>query len=523
MNTDDNSPLARAHARYVELARIGDQKAALAFVRRLKDPAKSPGYFDEIRAAAFTDAGNDLKRKDLLTKGETLWRGLRSAKPHPARAYNHANAMQGLWDLASRPPRGLLQGWRDSQVWLRQARAAFLEVARDKNAAPELAAQCAVNLGNTYDSIGRGIEAVRTYDLALARKPEFAMARGNRGIALLHFSRSAGTHKSTVQAEAYWDLKAALDQEVSVRRYGSASALRSFRTYYTRFKSAPSRELRALPRLSDPYAGWIQRSDLFLHPSPRCVNDQTETWDPIFFRGIARPIAKVAQPVPDEVGAFDVLKNEFVTARWLAWVATSETTLSAMLRTAGSRTGYFDSLDYARYDLASGMARQAFQAGNNLLDKIASFICLYLEIRRPRPYFRGWWRKDPNSKSDFSIHPLVEAELGAKPFNSGFWALTDLTADFEDGGSYWELQKLRHAATHRLLSLHESGSPPTAQLLVHANWAGFRSSLLEQLRVARAALIYLVQAVDAREARVKSSAFAGPLPLEPWRQPGGTS
>ena len=520
MSTTDNGGLAQAHAKYLELVRTRDHQAGLAFVRRLKDPAKSPGYYDELRAAAFTDAGNELNRTDLLTQGERLWRGLRSTRPHPVRAYNHANAMQGLWEMASRSPRNLLDAWRDSQEWLRQARSAFLDVARDQEAAPNLAAQCAVNLANSYDTIGRGIEAVRTYDLALAREPQFAMARGNRGIALLHFSRSAGAHSATVQAEAYWDLRAALDQEVNI---GSASAVQSFRKYYERFKSAPSRELRALPHLSDPYAAWVQGRELFLHPAPRCVNDKTETWDPIFFKGIVRPIAKVTELVPDEVGAFDVLKNEFATARWLAWIATSETTLSTMLLTAGSRTRYFDTLDYACYDLASGIARQAFQAGNNLLDKIASFICLYLEIRRPRPYFRGWWRKDPTSKSDFSIHPLVEAELGAKPHNSGFWALTDLTADFEEGGCYWALQQLRHAATHRMLSLHEFGSPPSSPLLVHANWGHFEDMLLDQLRVARAALIYLVQAVDAREARVKTGEFAGPLPLEPWRPPPSTS
>ncbi len=136
--------------------------------------------------------------------------------------------MQGLWDVDRLPPRTLLDAWRDSQDWLRQTRVAFHAVARDEKARPDLAAQCAVNLANSYDNIGRGIEAVQMYDLALARKPEFAMARGNRAIALLHFSAAAGVHRPTVQAEAYWDLKAALDEEPNILRYGSGNALKSF-------------------------------------------------------------------------------------------------------------------------------------------------------------------------------------------------------------------------------------------------------------------------------------------------------
>ncbi len=239
-----------------------------------------------------------------------------------------------------------------------------------------------------------------------------------------------------------------------------------------------------MPRLHDAYAAWSQRNDLFLHPSPRCITDSTLIWDPIFYKGITRPIAKVKEVVPDEVGAFNILKNEFATARWLSWIATAPTALTTELNAASTHTRYLDTLDYGRYDLFAGLARQAFQSGNNLLDKIAAFICLYLEIHRTRPYFRGWWRKDPTSKSDLTIHPLVEEELGASPRNAGFWALTDLTADFEAGGRYWELQQLRHTATHRLLSQHEVGAPASSPLLVHVTWPCYKHLLLEQLSVA---------------------------------------
>ncbi|MHB1502156.1 MAG: LA2681 family HEPN domain-containing protein, partial [Candidatus Dormibacteria bacterium] len=182
-------------------------------------------------------------------------------------------------------------------------------------------------------------------------------------------------------------------------------------------------------------------------------------------------------------------------------------------------TKYADTLDYARYDLSSGLARLAFKAGNDLLDKIGTLLGLLLRLD-PRLYFRAWWKANSGQKGN-RLHPNLLAVLdGGQVYNSGLWALCDLTADLEEGGRYALLEALRHATTHRLVVLHEMLIPTTSSLsdrLVHIDEAQFDSHLVEQLGLARKAMIYLVQAVDRRESELEPGE-KGRIEVADWQE-----
>jgi tetratricopeptide (TPR) repeat protein len=411
----------------------------------------------------------------------------------------------------------ILEAWKTSLNHLRAARLGYLSALEAHDAPADLAAQAAVNLGNSYDSIGRYTEAIEMYGRALGRSPGFAMALGNRGQTLLQAAPLSG-HRTCLTAEAYWDLSAAIASRDQVIQYGTESALRKFERLVSLWKQPP--KVRPEPEiLVDAYGRWSQQNDLLLHPSPSCVRNKNTEWDPLFFKGVTIPLRRDdSELVPSVFAAFNVLKSEFASARWLAWIATTKTPITEHLVEASTHTRYLDTLDYARYDMFASIGRHAFQAGNNLLDKVATLITLYLGISRKKPYFRGWWKQRPSREDDTTIHPTVEAELAAKPLNLGFWALCDLTADFEEGGRYEELQQLRHSATHRLLTQHEYGSPDSTELLIRISWPRFKLLLVDQLRIARYALIYLVRAIDIREERSRASGGARrpKLSVERW-------
>jgi hypothetical protein len=58
---------------------------------------------------------------------------------------------------------------------------------------------------------------------------------------------------------------------------------------------------------------------------------------------------------------------------------------------------------------------------------------------------------------------------------------------------------MRNAATHRLLIAHDGVPPETSSWLRRIDYAELLERSLEQAELARAALVYLLRAIDAHE------------------------
>jgi tetratricopeptide (TPR) repeat protein len=473
-----------------------------------------------VRAAALTDCGLALADSELVRRGVIGWEDLAAVAPSPGVIYSLANAHLAIWELAVRKS-GPLVAWGTSLLPLRLARTSFLTVVEDASAPAQLRAEAVTNLGNSYDSSGRGLEALQMYDRALQIAPSFGMALGNRGIALLAYAEHDRVHRPHLQQDAYWDLRDALQSPDDVIAIGGKRALRSFDEALNRWTNPPPPRSGTVVTFRDPYQEWCRHSDLFLHVSPRCLSEADQVWDPLFIRSVHMSVETLLRSrglVPEFFGAFNTLKNDYAAARYLAWLATTSDTHRAELLAVGARTKYANTSDYARYDLSSGLARLAFKAGNDLLDKVGTFLGLLLGLG-PKLYFRAWWKANSRQK-DNSLHPnLLEALDGGQAYNSGLWALCDLTADLEEGGRYASLEALRHATTHRLVVLHEMLIPTTSSLsdrLVHMDEAQFDNFLVEQLGLARKAMIYLVQAVDRRESE-REPGEKGRIEVADWQ------
>jgi tetratricopeptide (TPR) repeat protein len=470
----------------------------------------------QIRAAAFTDCGTALRSPEIVACGERLWRRLCDRTGDRAFMYNLANALLGRWEVDLRR-RSLTEAWEDSQEHLREARTLYLAVAEDGQAVEDLRLQSTVNVANSYDTVGRIIEAIDACDLALTIRPRFAMALGNRGIAMKRLAQVAPTHAGSLHLEAWADLAGAVNEAEDVIRYGGRSAVEYFERALSTYSGRTTRDLPAVSYLKDGYARWCQLHGLTLHLSPRCIRKEHPELDPLWFRSVTSSIGdRYGEPlVPEIFSAFNGLKQEFATSRLLAWIASADTSVSSVLRAADAHTRYLDTLDYARYDAQAGIARQAFQAGNNLLDKIAAVLQLLLGIEARRPQFRGWWRVRPSSPK-MEIHPKVRPHLEAG--NLGLWALCDLSADLEEKGRYRPLQQLREAATHRIVIQHDIGAPGgSSDMVVHVGWDDFADRMRAQLRVAKAALVYLVEAIDTIEAGKREGTSAtAPMQLRRW-------
>lgn len=254
-----------------------------------------------------------------------------------------------------------------------------------------------------------------------------------------------------------------------------------------------SEELHSGAPIDDPYGKWCLRHDLLLHPSAECLTADTEGFEP-----------------PTQFTTFNLIKVDYISARWLAWLATERTAHMDELVEISARARFVDTLDYARYDMFLGLALQAFQTGNNLLDKLAGLLMLHLQLPLdPRNvYFKRWW-----GKKGVIQHQELAGPLDAP--NLGLWALVDLSGDFEKGGRYEALQDLRNAATHRFVAAHLEGVPTAANPLIErARWTDLKRHVIRQLQLARAAMFYLARAVETGNARAaQPGTFRPQIPL----------
>lgn len=200
-----------------------------------------------------------------------------------------------------------------------------------------------------------------------------------------------------------------------------------------------------------------------------------------------------------------------------------ETPLREHAAAVSAYASFYDSLTYARWGVGTGLRVLAVAAATNLLDKTAGVAHQYLRTgHQPRQvYFRRFGLLTPKKNQPDRMLPTVAAELDAG--NRGLLALCDLAGELERHTPLNDLLARRHAATHRtvavhhmLLELDDEQSP----WLDRVETGELADALLDQLRRARAVLVYLADAINDRERR---TAPDGPLitlpswPAEPER------
>jgi len=203
-----NNAVVAAHEKLMEKLHANDSAGAIAYVEELSYDVHFHKKWKELLAIAYTVGGAASGRGAWVERGAKLWRGL---DPQDSKhiAYNLANAELALWELAVRED-GLLAAWEHDRGHLSEARALYAQVGHDANVRRTLRVQALTNAGNSYDIIGRDLDAIALYDEALTIDPDFAMALGNRGIALKYFAPYMGVYWRKVTAQAAADLTLAL-------------------------------------------------------------------------------------------------------------------------------------------------------------------------------------------------------------------------------------------------------------------------------------------------------------------------
>lgn len=500
---DSQESFGAAHAELVRLLDAHDAQGALAFVETLQSAPKS--YAEQLRAIACTEGGSMLMRRDLVELGAELWQRL-NPQASGTIAYNLANAEFGIWELAVRE-KDVALAWEEDRQHLREARQTFRRVGHDEGEPTGLRTQALTNAGNSYDILGRDLDALVCYDAAIALDGSFAMAHGNRGITLLHVAPFMGEHRGGVLRQAAAALDQALLRRDSVMCYGGATALAHFEAERGSLKLSEAEARNAGDQhqgFLDPYLDWCFQRRLFLHISHECIREETRDLDAVCFRGIATGLSGDDQAhVKNLVEAFNAVKQAYASTRYLVWLATDASSpIREHARAVSSRTHFLDPLTYGRYGTRTGLAIQSLASGVDVLDKIASFVHLYLATGRQRDVY---FSRIAKKRSDAALTCEIAAALVKPERNRGLLALCDLSEDLEDDTLLRRLMRLRHTATHRFLVVHSMMPTTSNAWLDHLGWDELVEGLHQQLAIARAAIIYLARMIDIHEGARRDS------------------
>jgi tetratricopeptide (TPR) repeat protein len=495
INSDEARKLA--HQKATDLLHE-NPRAALDYVASLKANDSWRWALLELKGVMGIEAGFALGEVAEISRGIAL---LKSAFPGdlpPTTAYNIANAENAQWELVLKNE-GIVAAIERERKSLHSARRMWEQIGRDSAVEPELRAQALVNAGNSYDNLGRGHEGIRLYDEALEVVPDFAMAHGNRGKALALTLPFAFEHTHAVLAETVAALDAALSSPDAVIQVGGPSALASFKQARDQLPEEVPEHGHEPEVWSDPYLSWCRQHELFLHVSPTCLTQDSPLLDSLVFQRLVGSLDDGSLDRSDSLlDGLNAIKRDFATTRYLTWLALDpQSTVAEQADELDHRIRLADTLNYGRWGLRTGVAIQSFAAATNLLDKIATFTHAYFEtVRKPNEVaFRDFWQA-PNSKS---MDPKFAAAITPPIWNPGLAALCDLANDLRDDTPLARFVALRHAATHRLVVAHEFSAPESTGWLERVEWPVFEAASLDQLQLARAAIIYLVRAVDTEE------------------------
>ncbi len=423
--------------------------------------------------------------------------------------YSLANAWAGLRELSGS---NRSWGWKQEEM---EKEIIHLRMAlHGVDALPdERACQIVTNLGNLMDHIGRFVDAIEYWDIALDKLPSFPMARGNRGYGLTYYARALYDqgHAEMFLKCAHVDLKKAL---LSSELYEDAR--KGFDECRMRIESVlPSEFIEndidmdgfslGASQQEVRYRKWCLKNRLFLNP----LNDLGPY--PIAARDVFTIVVGIGED-PYYQGYFNQMKQEFVSARYLYYDGIN----ADQPHFSDRDVLLYNTLDYPVYSLAAERVKAAFRIAYSLFDKIAYFLNDYLDLTIPERQvsFKTFWYKKPKEKKVLSL--IFQKRENNWPLRGLFWLSKDL---FENDSGFkesiepdaQELADIRNHLEHKYLKLHDDfWAGPFSEngdaTLVLANTSAFslhrrefEVKTLRLIKMARAALIYLSLAIHAEE------------------------
>lgn len=427
---------------------------------------------DSMTAAAILvdgaqDTGSESEVKHAIRVIDEL-RAASVAKSHSAElSYFAVNAWGALRAIRHR---GKPSEWQWRQPEIEQGLLALRTAANSEGfaALPRgRRTQILTNMGSLLNTIGRPLDAIAAYDEALRHFPNFGMAMVNRAVAL---KTLADAHYNTDQSAvllhaAFYSIIQAPREHLEPGAYESSQehahriATRLPLGFISKPLSIPPANLGRSKRERD-YRRWALRNRLFLNPLVVLGDATLGAKDTLNLPSLVTGI----HDGPGLVGMFTQIKQEYVTARFLAWEGSDE---DHRPHFSDRQTHLTDTLDYAVYGLAIEKLKSAFRMAYSILDKCAFFLNKYHSLGledQDVTLGRVWFVKGNFKKG---LNPMV-VDTPNLPLRGLFWLARDVydPQTFRDSLELdsRDLKDLRNHLEHKYLKVHDFLLPDASSL-----------------------------------------------------------
>ncbi len=242
------------------------------------------------------------------------------------------------------------------------------------------------------------------------------------------------------------------------------------------------------------YRRWCLRNRLFLNPLNEAYTETVAATDVLHLPSHSYGI----EDVPRFPGYYNLLKQEYVSARYRLYRATHEDEPKFIMRDVLMLdSGEGQALGHFTEDL-----RSAFQATYAIFDKIGLFLNDYFQVglEPQKVSFRGVWFVKRH-RDDSEIRPMFKNHRNW-PLRGLYFLSKDLfDHDFKEVSEpdAAHLAQLRHQLEHRFLSFQNFKTERSTETHRFISIDDFENKALRLLKMAREALIYLSLAMHREE------------------------
>ena len=320
----------------------------------------------------------------------------------PIAYYDLGNGYSALFDIKMKQQPSIVY-FSDTELNL--ARGYYTTSLQYKHDSHHLNSQVWVNLGNTFDALGRVLDALECYEKALTLDPDHGMALGNKGVSLYGFARISGEHQGTFLKEAYSLLSLALKKGVDVEAINHfESYIKAIRSHFRGKESTldnppeyPGITTKGAPGLEEFLTSFCLNNKLYLNICNYCQRCDAAVGDTALIKKMILPLTKhdeVNWPKNDKYlrlsKYLNQIKQDFVTSRFLLILSRYR---DLNLNFVDKRVKIINTLDYPLHNIYVELLKSSFKGFYGVLDKIAYFIADYLALNKKDRdiYFRTVW------------------------------------------------------------------------------------------------------------------------------------
>ena len=429
-------------------------------------------------SSLLIEIGTTSKNMKHIDEGIKNFEELKNETKYPV-DYNLGNGYSSKYKIMENKPNYLTK----KDHLLSKAKSHYLN---SMNNPLEQKPELYINLGNTYDYIGRTIDALEYYE----KVPNHPYALINKGIGLCSYSTFIN-NPTPVLKDAYECFEKVLNiKNIPIEFEHLCNIHMKKIEEQCGKKLLEEKNDKKLKRpANNTLEGFMTNfcldNKLYLNLCNFCQRCDSAIGDKIL---IPNMLVKIGTPLEEDSylklsSQLNQIKLDYVISRFLLILSQSETPI---LDSISKNTLLTETLSYEENNSSVQLLKNSFTSFYNILDKISHLINIYFKLE-----------KNPKNVNFHKVWNNSKGKINGKLRslnNIGLSALYDIHLELEPDHEKFYLREMRNNLTHNFV--------PIKFVKLEDNdmtYEELRNNTIELAKIVKNAIIYLIRAIDMNE------------------------